>query len=105
MPDSDIAPLDSGDGVDFVVVSVADATHRGQFVFGQAALLDHGVMSHGGKGGKRAMRVYPPWSCPVAKEAIRTRQWQLRYFLPLVQDVGADPALVRKLFRPPEKRA
>lgn len=97
-PDSDIAPLDSGDGVDFVVVSVADATHRGQFVFSQAALLEHGVMSHGGKGGKRAMRVYPPWSYPVAKEAIRTQQWQLRYFLPLVPDGGADPALVRRLF-------
>lgn len=31
-PGADIAPLDSEDGVDFVVVSVADARHQGQFV-------------------------------------------------------------------------
>ncbi|MET3133280.1 hypothetical protein AAKU55_003570 [Oxalobacteraceae bacterium GrIS 1.11] len=96
MPDDDIAPLDSGDGVDFVVVSVDDAAQLGQFVFSQEALLKHGVMSRDGKGGKRAMRVYPPWSNPVAKDAIKTQQWQLRYFLPLVPDV--DPARVRQLF-------
>lgn len=99
MPGDEIAPLDSGDGVDFVVVSVADATHRGQFVFSQEALVNHGVMSLGGKGGKRAIRVYPPWSNPTAREAIRTQQWQLRYFLPLAPGDGADAGQVRKLFK------
>lgn len=89
-PGHDIAPVDSGDGVDFVIVGVADASHRGQFVFDQAALLKYGVMSHEAKGGKRAIRVYPPWSTPVAKDAIRTQQWQLRYFLAMApQDAGA----------------
>jgi hypothetical protein len=99
MPGDEIAPLDSGDGVDFVVVSVADATHRGQFVFSQEALVKHGVMSLSGKGGKRAIRVYPPWSNPLVKEAIRTQQWQLRYFLPLAPGINADPVQVRKLFK------
>ena len=40
-------------------------------------------MSHDGLGGKRAIRVYPPWSYPVAKVAIKTQQWQLRYFVAL----------------------
>jgi hypothetical protein len=80
------------------MVSVADATHRGAFIFSQEALLKHGVMSLGGNGGKRAIRVYPPWSSPVAKDAIKTQQWQLRYFLSLTQDGRADPEQVRNLF-------
>ena len=98
MPGDEIAPFDSVDGVDFVVVSVADATHRGQFVFSQEALIEHGVMSRSGEGGRRAMRVYPPWSKPEVKQAIRTQQWQLRYFLPLAPGTGADPVQVRRLF-------
>jgi hypothetical protein len=93
-PSAEIAPLDSGDGVDAVVVSVGDASHRGQFVFDQQALLKYGVMSRDGQGGKRAIRVYPPWSKPVAKDAIKTQQWQLRYFVALApQDAGAAARL------------
>ena len=99
-PDAEIAPLDGADGVDVVVVSVAGGGHsgqHGQFVFDRAVLLAKGVMSRDGVGGKRALRVYPPWTRPVAKDAIRTQQWQLRHFLPLRADGGADPARVRAL--------
>jgi hypothetical protein len=89
-PSDEIAPLDSGDGIDVVVVSVADATHRGQFVFNQQTLLKFGVISRDGLGGKRAIRVYPPWTNPVAKDAIKTQNWQLRCFVALApHDVGA----------------
>lgn len=93
-----IAPLDIVDGIAFVVVSVFDATHRGQFVFDQKVLASKGIMAINGQGGKRAIRVYPPWVRPVAKEAVRTQQWQLRYFLALEQSGGADPVQVRRLF-------
>lgn len=98
-PDSVIAPLDTDDGIAFVVVSVFDATHRGQFVFDQKTLASKGVMAINGKGGKRAIRVYPPWVKPVAKAAIRTQQWQLRYFLALEQNGTADAVQVRRLFK------
>jgi hypothetical protein len=93
-PGDEIAPLDSDDGVDLVVVSVADNTRSEQFVFNQHALLKHGVMSRNGHGGKRAIRVYPPWTKPVAKDAIQTQQWQLLYFVALApQDAGAAARL------------
>lgn len=92
-----IAPLDSGDGVDVVVVSVADATRRGQFVFDQQALLKYAVMSRDGHGGKRAIRVYPPWSKPVAKDAIKTQQWQLRYFVALAPEEPGAAVRLRQL--------
>ncbi len=98
-PDSEIMPLDIADKVDFVVISVADADHGGQFIFSKQLLLEKGVMSCEGKGGKRAIRVYPPWVVPTAKEAIRTQRWQTEYFLPLAADGTAQsPELVRKLF-------
>lgn len=96
--DSIIAPLDIDDGAAFVVVSVFDARHRGQFVFDLNILASKGIMAINGKGGKRAIRVYPPWVKPVAKEAVRTQQWQLRYFLALEQSGHADSAKVRQLF-------
>jgi hypothetical protein len=74
MPSDEIAPLDSDDGVDLVVVSVADTTQRGQFVFNKHALLKHSAMSRNGHGGKRGIRVYPPWTKPVAKDAIKTQR-------------------------------
>lgn len=99
-PDSEIAPLDITDDVHFVVISVADAIHRGQFIFNQKILFAKGIMSRNGKGGKRAIRVYPPWSTPKAKDAIRTQQWQTQHFLPLAADGTAEsPELLRKLFQ------
>ncbi|MCY1034565.1 MepB family protein [Corallococcus sp. BB11-1] len=98
VPEGEIAPLDRDDGVAFVVVSVGDAEHRGQFVFTQKTLVDKGVMSRAHQGGKRAIRVYPPWSKPVVPEAIRTQKWQLQSFLPLPLGGSPDPAQVRKLF-------
>ena len=97
-PVSEIAPFDTGDGITFVVVNVADDTHRGQFVFDQKILAAKGVMSIDGVGGKRAIRVYPPWARPVAKQAIRTQQWQLKYFLALEQNGSADAVQVHRIF-------
>jgi len=98
-PGDEIAPLDSGDGVDLVIVSPADPTHRGQFVFPSAALVTRGVMSRAGAGGKRGIRVYPPWCKPTAAEAVKTQKWQLPFFLRFSADSAPDPAQLRKLFQ------
>ena len=93
-PDAEIAPLDIHDHIDFVVISVSDGGLHGQFIFDQKILLAKGVMSNNGKGGKRAMRIYPSWSKPIAKEAIKTQQWQLQYFV----EGTSDKNKVRRLF-------
>lgn len=96
---SEIAPLDTSDDVDFVVISVSDATHSGQFVFDQNLLVTQGVISTNGEGGKRALRIYPPWTKPVAKAAIKTQHWQLQCFLPLAANGTAESGHVRQLFK------
>jgi hypothetical protein len=99
-PGGEIAPLDIIDDVQFVVVSVSSANRRGQFIFNQRLLIAKGIMSRNGKGGKRAIRVYPPWSTPTAKDAVRTQQWQIQHFLPLAPDGTVEsPEQVRKLFQ------
>lgn len=94
-----IVPLDNQDGINFVVISVSDATHQGQFIFDRATLVAQGIMSNKGKGGKLALRVYPPWTKPVAKIAIKTQNWQLPYFLPIPQDGVIATMKIRELFR------
>lgn len=39
----------------------------GLFIFPKEALIKHGIFSVKSKGGKRAIRVYPPWdlSCKI----------------------------------------
>lgn len=98
IPSASIAPLDIADGVAFVVVSVFDAKYRGQFVLPQKLLVAKKIMSRNGRSGKRAIRVYPPWSKPEAKEAIKTQQWQLRYFLPFEPGGSVDAEQVSRLF-------
>lgn len=95
----DIIPIDNNDGVDLVVVSVCDGTHRGQFVFDKEVLVTKGIMSRNGKGGKRAIRVYPPWSKPIAKLAISTQNWQLPYFFSISRERTTNLYQVRKLFK------
>jgi hypothetical protein len=56
-------------------------------------------MSRNGKGGKRAIRVYPPWTNPTARDGIKTQQWQIQCFIPLAPAGTAASEQVRKLFQ------
>lgn len=78
-----IRPFNSSDGVDLFVVSVRGETGFGQFVFPQAALIVHDVVSQDFLGGKRAIRVYPPWSEPSSRTAQATQRRQLEHFYPV----------------------
>ena len=82
-PDADIAPLDEADPVDAVIIAVADAdgARQGFFIFPRSVLIERGVMSRAGQGGKRALRVYPPWCAPEAPQAQRTQRWQGQWFV------------------------
>ncbi|WON77757.1 MepB family protein [Serratia sp. UGAL515B_01] len=77
----EIMPIDYDDGIEFVLVSVFDHTHRGLFIFNKYVLAKKGVMSVKGKEGKRAIRVYAPWVKPIVKQAITTQEWQLQHFV------------------------
>lgn len=80
-PDSEIAPLDEADPLDVVIIAVSDGARHGFFIFPCSVLLERGVMSRGGQGGKRALRVYPPWCALESAQALRTQRWQAGWFV------------------------
>ena len=75
-----IRPFDSSDGVELFIVSVSGREGSGYFAFPQATLIARGVVSRDFVGGKRAMRVYPPWSIPANRTAQATQRWQLEFY-------------------------
>ena len=78
--DGSTRPFPSGDGVDLLVVVVRDGEQAGRFAFSKTALVEHGIASVDGVGGKRGFRVYPPWSQTSNPQAMRTQAWQVGFF-------------------------
>jgi hypothetical protein len=89
-----IRPFDTHDGVALFAIQAGTGAGLGQFVFPRDELVRRGVVSIDGKGGKRAMRVYPPDVATTSAQARRTQEWQCRHFLPLDAPAGR----VRELF-------
>jgi hypothetical protein len=67
-------------------------------VFPKAVLAAKGVLAAHGHGGKRAIRVYPPWAATTSRQAQTTQTWQAAYFLDLSAGAAVDLARVRLFF-------
>ena len=94
-----IQPFDLSDPVDYFVVSTRNAENFGQFVFPTSVLREHDIVSKNGEGGKRAIRVYPPWDQTVSPQAQKSQRWQLDYFLDLSPARPIDLIRVQILYR------
>ena len=95
-----IQPFDQTDDVDFFVVSVRREGCFGQFVFPKSVLVKQSVIAKDGKGGKRAIRVYPPWDKPTSAQGLKTQMWQIEYFLEIPGNTPVDLVRCRALFAP-----
>ncbi|OYU79396.1 MAG: hypothetical protein CFE23_14255 [Flavobacterium sp. BFFFF1] len=73
-------PFDISDGIDFIIISVRSGDNLGQFIFPNVVLSAQGIISRNGIGGKRGIRVYPPWDTPTNRQAMKTQNWQVKYF-------------------------
>ncbi len=93
-----IAPYQASDEIDLFLVSTRKGHRFGQFVFPKPALIKHGILSNNGKEGKRAIRIYPPWEAATSKQAMKTQQWQLEYFLEIPLEETADLQLAKQLY-------
>ena len=80
-PNSESAPIDLKDEVDWVIIAANEGANFGVFVFSAQLLAKKGVFSEEAKAGKRAIRVYAPWTTPTAVQAKRTKNWQTECFL------------------------
>lgn len=74
-------PLDSSEEMDFIIISAGKDDNFGLFIFPKSILLNKGIISLNGKGGKRGIRVYPTWDMVSNKQAEKTQSWQKKYFV------------------------
>jgi hypothetical protein len=88
------APPDAADDFDLLLITCHQYGKTGQFVFTKSILIDQKVISVKDKGGKRGIRVYPPWEIPDNDQARRTQAWQADHFIDT-----ADPDALEKLRR------
>lgn len=93
-----IQPYDECDKIDYFIISCQKDNHLGQFVFPKSVLIAQKVLSKRGKGGKRAIRVYPPWDIPTSSQAQKTQSWQLAYFIKISHNGMVDKSLLQKIF-------
>jgi hypothetical protein len=93
-----IQPFDADDELDYVLIACRHAENFGLFVFPKARLLQQDIVAQNGQGGKRAIRVYPPWDNTLSRQAQRTQAWQLNYFLNLSSNTPIDMQRAHTLF-------
>ena len=93
-----IQPFYFTDAIDLIVISVRKENRVGQFVFPKSVLCEKGIISTSNKEGKRAIRVYPPWDKAINKQAQKTQQWQLDYFLEIPVDKPIDRERAKMLY-------
>ncbi|MEU0506415.1 MepB family protein [Nocardia sp. NPDC005998] len=91
-------PYAAEDDIDLLVITAREGQRFGQFVFPKAALIEHGIVSVAGRGGKRGFRVYPPWSATQNSQAMRSQKWQCDYFLDLDDARKVDLQKARGLY-------
>lgn len=97
--DGVILPHDLDDSTDLFIVSARKGENFGQFVFPKTILFEKGIVSKEGKGGKRAMRIYPPWDITDSRQANKTQAWQLMYFFEIPHTNNIHVTKVQKLFQ------
>src|SRR5690554_1822532 len=90
-------PFDNSDDFDFVIITARNDNNFGQFIFPKSVLADNGIITKNGKEGKRGIRVYPPWDIATNKQAMKTQNWQTKYFLTIKNDNKTDLDLATKL--------
>ncbi|WP_316844290.1 MepB family protein [Pedobacter psychrodurus] len=91
------APFDDQDDFDLAIITAKSNNNFGQFIFPKAVLAQHKIITKNGIEGKRGIRVYPPWDTVSNKQAEKTQQWQVAYFLAIDTDQPIDLVLAKKL--------
>lgn len=87
IPSGVIAPFEEKDAFDFLIVEAQDDSKSGYFIFLKSELIKRQILSTDLKEGKRAFRVYPPWSEPKSKQATASQKWQMDCFVSEITSV------------------
>jgi len=92
-------PFNSLDNFDFIAITARSDNNIGQFIFPKSVLVEKGIISHKGKNGKRGIRVYPKWDVVTNKQAAKTQNWQINYFVTISNNPLAGLELIKKMVK------
>lgn len=98
------APFDIDDDMDYLMICTEDGSRCGMFIFPQAVCINQGMFSSKGKSGKRGIRVYPLWDQAKNKQAQKTQNWQLNYFLDFSNNQDEIFNKINQLFHGEKKK-
>jgi hypothetical protein len=90
-------PFDISDNVDLYIIATRKANNFGLFIFPKSILYEFKVLSGNASDGKRGMRVYPAWDMPTSKQALKSKDWQAKYFLDLSEEKKTDMETAKRL--------
>lgn len=60
---------------------------------------EHQILSDQTREGKRGIRVYPIWDETTSKQAEKTQEWQIKYFLDCSNPAQIDMVHAKKLLK------
>lgn len=90
--------FDITDDLDFIIITSKSGDNFGQFIFPKSVLAEKGILTRNGKGGKRGLRVYPPWEVLLNQQAEKTKAWQVTYFLSIKNNNSVNLDQAKELF-------
>jgi len=85
---------------DFYIIATRKDKKLGVFIFPKTVLHSFKILSDTMMDGKRGFRVYPIWDIAANKQAQKTQDWQLKYFINISLNHAIDKDLVEQLFNP-----
>jgi len=79
-------PYNEMDKFDFYVIMTEQQEKIGLFIFPKNILVEKNILTTNQKEGKRGFRIYPIWTKTENKQAERTQNWQINYFVDLTDN-------------------
>ncbi|EJL71857.1 MepB family protein [Chryseobacterium populi] len=83
-------PFDASDHFDFYIIAAEQNNNSGFFIFPGNILTEKQILTNSQKEGKRGFRVYTPWDEPESKQAEKTQNWQLQFFIDISNPATID---------------
>jgi hypothetical protein len=91
-------PFSVLDDIDLYLIVVRKENEAGLFIFPKSVLHQNKILSDNIITGKRGIRVYPNWDTTTNKQAQKTQEWQIKYFLKITSDKNFDLNKAKLLF-------
>lgn len=67
----------------YLMIYAESKINKGVFIFPKEILLENNILSSNNQKGKMGFRVYPSWEKVSSPQALKTQNWQCKYFIDL----------------------